>query len=709
MSFASASAARQKDKDKDKESGGVSTDRPNAVDDTRPRFDRFGPRAGKESEARDKDYDRPRNRFGQFNGQHEEDLEGRPRRGFDHDKNKDQKDGGVILDAAGNRRNGPRGKFEQPWFKESSKLEAKDATEIDGMASETRGGWRERERERRPESSWNRDTRDARPERDPSWMQDSAQDEGGHTMEDFAKWKESMKAAHAAQDEPVMDGDKGTFAAEETKAAPSKDNEGEQQLSDGPIFGVWGGARREVAAEQSVAKMAKPKSSRFANFFAPPQPEDTSPAPPPPDAGPNPPPGPRPVSATAEDQEGFQRFMGMLRLAGSSSRDPQRQGLAQPPPGQVLQAISPGEGGLQSSDPAVQSFARPPVGHSPREAQSVFRGPSHDPQQHRGPRPPSSHLSPGHVEQPQIQRRGESMNNEIEHGFPVEPSRIGAPLQRPETAPNRPPPPPASRDSEFLLKLMQQPRPAFSESQIYGQNYQKKDSVDMTSNYNIGPRPQEPRISGPPPGFSDSKQVFAPNQGIDLRSVGEQNKGTPRVPDGFASAPPQNQKSPTIPFDGNQFDARPPWAGGRPGEYSQSTPNVPPGFGAARGPAPPGLPPFPGPHQAGQHPQQPQGPINMRGPMQQPPNFFNGPPSMQGLPPGFPPLHMNNMAGQQRRPPMPMPMGHQPPQGYEPYQGAGRQGPPMNNPINPMGYPPQHFMEQNQQQRGPGGPPGQGY
>lgn len=229
MSFASASAARQQ--------------RPDDKEDGRPRLDRF-----RSHTSRDGEPDRFKSRLAQTPDEEE------PRRKTMNEREKDD-----------TRRSQARSKFEQPWFRDGAKA-APAENEVPERS------WRDRER--KPEYD--------RPQPDPQWMSDRPSETGGHTQEDFAKWKASMKPEE-------------------------KKEEVRSPAADTPFSSLWDTKKLSEPATSKATAAAK--SSRFAGFFAPqaqPEPVQEVKAPVREE--------PKRLSSTTEDQEGFQRMMAMLRM-----------------------------------------------------------------------------------------------------------------------------------------------------------------------------------------------------------------------------------------------------------------------------------------------------------------------------------------------------------------------------------------------------------
>lgn len=270
----------------------------------------------------------------------DEDRERRPRRSGDIDRwdgrdtkeHRDQQEGGDRpnrereqgrflnrRDTQGRTRNDP------PWYRDG---ETQDAGELE----EDKTPIRNREWRRglhNQDRDWNRQTKQ---EQDPEWMDSSGRSDTkeAHTQEDFQRWKERMKAGSTqASAEPKKESAPEP-PKEEPKEMESKRADGDMFSSIGPslqdatgldnFFGIWGGQGAQDSLPESIAAdnrkdtpSAKPatKASRFAGFFNNPQSEVKEPETPQPS-------GPRPASTDA-DQEGFQRILQML--GGNKSRN----------------------------------------------------------------------------------------------------------------------------------------------------------------------------------------------------------------------------------------------------------------------------------------------------------------------------------------------------------------------------------------------------
>ncbi|KAF1347073.1 hypothetical protein BDV97DRAFT_400946 [Delphinella strobiligena] len=251
------------------------------------------------------------------------------------DRNQDSQD------ESGLRRNGyghGQQRSDQRWSRDGERP-------VNKLGEGQRGGWRERERAKQE----NQHGRDGQPhnhnEREPEWMDEPAAKEDSmpqmKTVEDFEKWKESMKRKSAPT---TADDIKGEIVSppevSATPVKPASTTPATPIVPDagfGQIFGTWGQSRPlESPAVEPTPKQAKPagnskaKSSRFASMFAPKdeprQFEEVAPA--------SPCDFTQPPNGSAEDKEGFARIMAMLGKPTMS-----------PGPGQSRDVSSPAQAG----------------------------------------------------------------------------------------------------------------------------------------------------------------------------------------------------------------------------------------------------------------------------------------------------------------------------------------------------------------------------
>lgn len=447
------------------------------------------------------------------------------------------------------------------------------------------------------------------------------------TEADFEAWKQAMKGNNAKDEEEMMAAESSLSAGSARKPAQPT----AEQSNANDFFNLWSEPKRE-ALETSVSTpktTSKPKSSRFAGFFGPtasePQHQIQEPARAP---SPSPPPhvpAQQPLQAapldfgggkrTNEDQEGFQKVMQMLRLGNGSAQN---------------------AGALPFGGPPSTSHQAAPQQQAASRRQTSVE--IAQPQQQMQPQPSRQSTAPTAKQNPAAQQ-------------PLPRQTINPPMpakqtQPPPNAESQRPPPPVNRDSEFLLKLMQQPRVPFAEGQIYGQGYNsRKDPAEIASllgNLNVGGQ-RGPALSssGLPPGMQFEERGYPPYQ--------QQMQGRPKQPpqmhmDDRTAGMPSRQLPP---HDEQRFQQQAPPPGFDPRQHlgRQMMPESvapPPGFGRGPGPQPPQPPQMP----PGFFQQQRGMPHGQQVP---PPGYYpqamppsagipNLPPGfMQGLPPGMPP------------------------------------------------------------------------
>lgn len=378
----------------------------------------------------------------------------------------------------GPRRNGARGRFEQPWGRDSA--ETKDA---DGG----HGSWRDRRDNR--DREWARGGNN-RIEEDPEWMDTpvkkkddigmgrfqrnnnkglewddgSKDDKKAHTQEEFQRWKEQMKAGSA----PVQEKE-NTPDPVPAKDTPTSSKPITPMVLDGKdMFGMWGAAVKQESPATTEGAPAPPKQrvptkqSKFAKLFTPQeeQPQQLQPQPPPvqePNFG--------ALNGNSEDKEGFQRILQMLGSTNITTQSPS-QGSA---PSRKPSVFSPVE--TRSPDRDTVHVQPQPTRHHilrSREEKAGFiesvLAPRGTPTEFKGPHGAFGPFSPA----------GEPGQEQLRHE-PRPEGGIRSPEERmPQPTPNnglgnfgiqgllssQPPLHAAqlSRDREFLLNLMTQPQ-----------------------------------------------------------------------------------------------------------------------------------------------------------------------------------------------------------------------------------------------------------
>lgn len=241
-----------------------------------------------------------------------------------------------------------------------------------------RVGWREREK--RNDREW--DNKGGPTEREPEWMAEPAtkEDDQVHSVDEYERWKASMKAAKAPQGEkenvemPLPD--KTLSAAKDAAPLPIETG------FNTSFFGTWADNKRPDAPVESTPTPTQPppakgKSSRFASMFAPReevQRQIDTPA--------------SPVALTpaanesSEDKAAFQNVMSMLRgtsvgpqttmplptLSSHPLRSPANMANPGPSePNQFMQPQSPDDGprGVADNNRRANEPNRAPSGFAP--------------------------------------------------------------------------------------------------------------------------------------------------------------------------------------------------------------------------------------------------------------------------------------------------------------------------------------------------------
>lgn len=438
-----------------------------------------------------------------------------------------------------------RAKLEKPWFRGERKNQEDND---DPLESSGERGWRERERRGDRADRGDRDwQRGGKVEQDPQWMREDPKQEdfSMHTQEDFEKWKQAMKGGPQNED----NGNQATtsnamFDSGTLQAATA--SSGKSATLDDPtsVFGMWSEPKREER-ESSVSTpktTSKQKSSRFTSFFGPTATE--------PNAQP---------SQQIQQSHQPQPMLAQEPRHAVRSSSPPRAEMTSPAaqrsaPGEennealafqkVLQMLKVGNGPSQGSGGGGGGGISLPFTSSPTPQQTPVSATA--PEQIRGPRPNS--ISAG--QKPYVPTRSaQSIASQ-----PI-PAQHAQHAQQPQQAQQPQRPPIDNRNSEFLLKLMQQPqqtRTPFAEGQIYGQSYnQQKNPGELTAllnnlNLSHGGPPQQ--VSGPPPGMYKQERQPLPQQqmppqvkqaqvGVDERMAGMHPRHMPaeehRFPPGF--------------------------------------------------------------------------------------------------------------------------------------------------------------------------------
>ncbi|KZF23291.1 hypothetical protein L228DRAFT_237872 [Xylona heveae TC161] len=530
-----------------------------------------------------------------------------------------------------------RGRNEPSWFKDDN---AQGTRDKEGIKESVRDReWRDRDR--RDDREWIKGTRVDRADRaehNPEWMETSTpfEKKQTHTQEDLQKWKERMKASAAsATSTPKEEVEQQSILPERPASGLVK---GDIAKPDSPIImdnsfdkflGLWNEPtkRAESASSESSPALAKKetkggKASRFTSFFAP---QDDVPyrASEQPSLAASP--SVQKDESSSEDKQAFQRILQMLGGSSINSGTSTPHG---PPPG-------PADDSSQPLSASAVSPTRPPPG-----LQSLF---SHS-------RQSSGAINP--------------------KGAGSQPSRGSTP---------------ANKDSEFLLKLMQQSRspPAVSEQSppafrgvgvggppqpldLQGAQRPMDDVAKSSKSPGGFPLPLFDQLQGhhrpPPPPSSERRDI---NENV---ADGARKKGPPGPPPGFFDDPLAG------------FARRPPI------DSPQRGPSIPPPPGLQRPPGLDNMPPQPNwqgnplpPPQQGIAPPPGFGISAMRGPNPFPPSGI-----MPHPPP--PPPNMPMFGNERGAGPVPVPV---PVPGPGPGPGPANAGGPLphpNMPPPPLGF-----------------------
>ncbi|KAF2816379.1 uncharacterized protein BDZ99DRAFT_494214 [Mytilinidion resinicola] len=650
----------------------------------------------------------------------------RPHRNGDRDRF--HKDGDLDNGESGTRRPGlGRGRFEQPWGREDSATK-----EGDGAKTGTRGqGWRDRERDKERdrdpprERDWTRGRGGI--EEDPEWMDTVVTEKKpARTQEDFQRWKEEQKEKTKPQDkkEPIQE---PAPSAPDPVSVPVPTPHAAQQKSVAPfamdvgtekLFGMWGEDKRadsNAAENATLAKTtkAKPKPSRFAGLFSPP--EDSvrklqapleTPTSPPPAAN---------HSTNTEDKEGFQRILQMLGGTNISGQ-PNLRGMA--PPNGTRQAVRLDFQHPQGDDGAAmltQIRQQMPRGREDRQYTENLVAPKPSGPDLRSPAGMFGIHSPENESGPDQYRFARPESGRPAEDFPFPPparngrsqdTLISQALAKAQVAQE------PFRDSkrDFLLTLMQQPSRG-TPPQMSGHNLPRQPSDNFLSfmDNNALQGPGAPKSRGPPPGIYDDPRMYSDNEMLrreaNLReaSIREANMRDASLRE--ASIREANMREASI-REANIRDANMRDANMREGMPSNDP------LRKAMGRPPPGIyddPSIAGLTRRNTTENMPRQPTNMGIP-QQPvsdlPLWMKGPgmpqPSSErnvAPPPGFPPTAMRQPPGFGGPP-----VGNQPNMPFS--AGNTPLGHPGIVPPRGMGGPGGMFAGQPPGQMPPPGPPG---
>lgn len=668
----------------------------------------------------------------------------RGHRNGERDKDRYQKDSDVDNTESASRRIGiGRGRFDQPWSREEPG--PKDG---EGTKTGARGqGWRDRERDRDRDRDreWNRG---GRIEEDPEWMDSPTKTEKkqAHTQEDFQRWKERMKAGATPAEEKEPAQEQPSNATEPTIAPAGTSNTSTSKPAtplalDGgleKLFGMWGESKRSdsISLEGtaiSKANKAKPKPSRFAGLFAPPEEpaKQTQAQPPAPSS-----PGPA-SNGSNEDKEGFQRILQMLGGTNISAQpnaqqenvsNGMRQGVLrmdypQPQPEERLESMQPPRQQAPRTREERNAFvdavlAPRPSAPDSRSVQAMFTamspGPESASDQYRSSRPESSRPNEDFMMQPP------SRNGGAQDAVNLQALLGGRASQEP----------PRDSKRDFLLTLMQPSRA--TPPQMLNQNMPRH--VAENPNYSLymdnnAPKGQAPpKTRALPPVIFDDPRMFADNEMLrreasmreaSMREASMRDSGMPqpeaprkpaqRLPPGIFDDPsiaslqrrntaenmPRQMTNMGIPQQ--PISDLPPWMKnpGMPQPPQERNIAPPPGFGPGGMRQPPG---FGGPQNS---PQSQMGPFSAGntplGHPGMPPRGMGGPGGM------YPGQVQGQVQGQM--PPQGPPQSFFSPPGFPP-MGMQREDPRMmmGGPLRRLEY--DQFGDSQQQGRPTGRPPG---
>ena len=506
-------------------------------------------------------------------------------RGFDNYRRNGDREGNGE-----ERRHGQgRGRNEPSWYRDDHQQgdeESKDGPKRD---------WRDKLAGR----AHNRDkSTGGNQEKEPEWLDEPDDKKQAHTLDDFQRWKEKMKASNGPVSETPTSPEPGPHHERTFSGTAAKKVETPLVVDStfDAFFGNFAAKKNDSGTHgEEAAKMAV-RASKFTGFFGPkaePKPQE----PPTPTA-------PRPDSAkdrSSEDKEGFQRILKLLDQQQSSSsrnitpfREQTPRNLPQSPP-------------PLPQSPPIPDLTR---GSNPRETLLSSRAPKDSP---AFPSPDSEFLL-NLMKQPQQQQ----------------------PIRTPRTQPSQDDYIGQQSSVAAFSNLMISPHDTSQQTPSSGPPpgfFHHASQPDQLQPREKQPQPHQRQQAKPPapPGFYDNLSKFF---------VDEHN-----LPPGLQRPPPpgveQHQLAPNFPSQRQQQpqpQQQPQRQGVQPPPGFQHMPSL----ATHQASFPPGLMPgMTSPH----HSQQPPN-SNDRGPPPQqqqqqqhfgarpPPGFPNMNPGFQG-PPGF--------------------------------------------------------------------------
>lgn len=538
-------------------------------------------------------------------------------RGSEHHRRESERDGEAEVPG---RRNGHlRSRDEPSWYRDNDRPEGDD---VEHTTDNTRTrDWRERDRTgtRGGDREWNRG---GKIEQEPEWMDEPEAERKGqaHTQEDFERWKERMRAASApAEDmapipaeqqinhEPLTP-DVGDDKASRKISAPLV-----MDASFDRFFGLWNEPQKtkEVPPGENVDRASKRdfgkstgKPSKFTGFFNPrPEPQI-------PDIEPNPPlssPFAPSQDSSSEDREGFQRILQMLGGGNTTSENlmPQMAASQQSRASyQDRQIPKPSRDGIPPRNQTHRDAPASPPIYSPRSRKSIGL-----------------------------------------EGL------LGA--QSPREGPG-----PQNRDSEFLLKLMQQTRPAPNQPTMNDQRTPAGNAPGILPFSNLPGQPRgvsQQDLPGPPPQryYQERREELRMTDQSNSQALEDRARNAKHATRMFSDEPSlanTQRQSQALPMNLPPGLQRPPGFDQMPQPYAQhvhpqrqSMIAPPPGFQTPQSRHPPNqFPPGLIPNLSNLNLSNDRGvPFSMRPPPPGPPPGMPPPPGFMGMngpPPGFPPM-----------------------------------------------------------------------
>jgi hypothetical protein len=675
--------------------------RKNAIE-LKPEGDNHGDRLPREKNdrwTRERDVERPRGkeiingrRGGREDGEGWTNLKGRKSAGQEDmerfqrpgDRAREKHEGDADGEAAPRR--GARERAEPRWSR-------RDEPKEEGVKPAAQGGWRDREREPNKEPNREREwTRGAngKAEEDPEWMDAKPEKKEAkpHTQEDFQRWREQMRAKDTPDTVEVPTAISAMPPPTLTQALHTPSAEPTQ----GMLFGNWGRDTSNLPTPETISAKPRPdKKSKFMNMFAKPE-EQAPPMTYPAQLPVSPAPG---VDGTA-DQEGFQRILQMLGQVQVAT-PPAVQANAPPPVNSARQGGGIALDYLQQQSPqeAQTSRAAPRTQAQQNILENILAPRSSMPESRASQQARFNSMSPDNASYDQFrQPRPEPGHPEDQYHHQQVPPRMIVPdanltallsgrmrdeAQRDQAT--------KQRERDFLLTLMQQPRPTPPQPPVHNlpRPNQENQNAMFFDQVRQQAQPKPNGRAGPPPGFMEDPRMFNDNEmmarreaerreqelrqhiamqqqqeavraknarlsmgfpGHDDPNANMQRRGTGGEPRTMTNMGIPSQPLPDMSFMGGR---------GQPGMLPtpQERTNIapPPGFGNAMR-QPPGL--------NGANPQQQQ--MGLGGPN------FSAANTPSGHPPGFPqPGNMRGVgfpAGPGGNPMQGPPQGYFPPSGY---------------------------------------------